>query len=398
MPNRTFLQARSEILDTLQANQWTLSDRHLKVPHATSPNGRVRLWFKAQAVYSSHAHDGRHDFKFARSTFGTDIRQVTPVAFVTAIGQRYPEARVLLPVIAAPGTTTTAVDWKERVVARRPTPPRPTFKSTALKPKYFPFGSPRQEYACGPAGHARAEHDLVYLNERELRALLDEYQLPYDARDTLRQLQALVLAALDESIPCHAVPHAHDPRQQSLPMPHGRKTVTGPHLAVYHDRVVTVDDFRRACQRVNDNLGHGTGHVITPSGEVFEISATRRSAVRLHDAAADQVRQAAGFTAPTPATPAPRTESREHVRAQDLYQPDPPHWIRDQVGARIQIIFYYGPDAYTVQTAALDPQHLRASDDQISASMRRQLAAHLNGKPSHLVELAPGHYQLPGVI
>ncbi len=70
----TFAEARTAILDYLQARGWSLSSRSLKTPHATSPSGGVRLWFKAQAVYYSLGD--RHDFGDARSLH-VDIRTGT---------------------------------------------------------------------------------------------------------------------------------------------------------------------------------------------------------------------------------------------------------------------------------------------------------------------------------
>lgn len=48
----TFKQAKLIILDTLKQAGWDLSSRSLKVPHATSPDGRTRLYFKPQALYA----------------------------------------------------------------------------------------------------------------------------------------------------------------------------------------------------------------------------------------------------------------------------------------------------------------------------------------------------------
>lgn len=46
----TFKQARKLILDYLRNQGWTVKP-DLKVPHATSPDKTMRLWFKPQAVY-----------------------------------------------------------------------------------------------------------------------------------------------------------------------------------------------------------------------------------------------------------------------------------------------------------------------------------------------------------
>jgi hypothetical protein len=83
-PDKTYAQAQQDILDNLAANGWQMSPT-LKVPHATSPNGRLRLWFKPQAVWFTKLIPGerdRHDFKDARSiAYDLDIRTKDPRAF-----------------------------------------------------------------------------------------------------------------------------------------------------------------------------------------------------------------------------------------------------------------------------------------------------------------------------
>ncbi len=86
-PSRTFDQARREILTALRAAGWAVKS-DLKIPHATSPDGGLRLWFKAQAV---HATEGNHhDFGNAR-TFGGyefDIREYDGPAFLAVVERR----------------------------------------------------------------------------------------------------------------------------------------------------------------------------------------------------------------------------------------------------------------------------------------------------------------------
>jgi len=87
-PAKTYAQAQRDILDNLAANGWTVS-ANLKVPHATSPNGRLRLWFKPQAVWFTKVklgersvHGGTHNFKDARTiSYDLDIRTKDPDAF-----------------------------------------------------------------------------------------------------------------------------------------------------------------------------------------------------------------------------------------------------------------------------------------------------------------------------
>lgn len=69
----TFAQARGVLLAHLKTKGWAVSE-HLKVPHATSPDGRVRLWFKPQAVWVSV---GSHTLANARSLW-LDIRERLP--------------------------------------------------------------------------------------------------------------------------------------------------------------------------------------------------------------------------------------------------------------------------------------------------------------------------------
>jgi hypothetical protein len=76
----TFVEAKQAILDYLGKEGWKLSAPGLKVMHATSKDGKVRLWFKAQAVYFTYS-TGRHDFGEAHSLH-SDIRSMTPEAFV----------------------------------------------------------------------------------------------------------------------------------------------------------------------------------------------------------------------------------------------------------------------------------------------------------------------------
>ncbi len=53
----TFNEAKSRILSELGAAGWSISSLTLKTPHATSPNGDARLWFKPQAIWLSYAGD-----------------------------------------------------------------------------------------------------------------------------------------------------------------------------------------------------------------------------------------------------------------------------------------------------------------------------------------------------
>lgn len=83
----TFNAARAEILDYLDKKGWDVKS-NLKVPHATSPMGDVRLWFKSQAVYYTFNNSPRrrrvgsgHPMKAAMS-LNMDIRDMSAEDFV----------------------------------------------------------------------------------------------------------------------------------------------------------------------------------------------------------------------------------------------------------------------------------------------------------------------------
>lgn len=60
-------QALQSLFKELVARGWTLRTG-LKTPHATSPDGRLRLWFHPQSIHYTSAADGRHNAGDARST------------------------------------------------------------------------------------------------------------------------------------------------------------------------------------------------------------------------------------------------------------------------------------------------------------------------------------------
>ncbi len=81
---RTFKEAQSEIFAALRADGWAMKT-DLKIPHATSPDGRYRLWFKTQAVYFDFANLGKHNFGDARSMWADDIRKITAEQFLSEV-------------------------------------------------------------------------------------------------------------------------------------------------------------------------------------------------------------------------------------------------------------------------------------------------------------------------
>lgn len=67
----TYAQVQSAILAGLSSDGWRVQG-NLKVPWALSPDGRHKLWFKAQSVYLG---PGDGNFSTAHSMFVPDLRQ-----------------------------------------------------------------------------------------------------------------------------------------------------------------------------------------------------------------------------------------------------------------------------------------------------------------------------------
>lgn len=77
----TFRETRGRVFAALASRGWKQTGASsLKIPHWTSPDGTVRLWFKPQAVWYTVVDSPsiRHDFKDARSTGFSDLRDFHP--------------------------------------------------------------------------------------------------------------------------------------------------------------------------------------------------------------------------------------------------------------------------------------------------------------------------------
>jgi len=78
-----YKEARDNLLKAFASAGWHTSDPTLKVTHATSPDGTLRIWFKAQAVYFDKANDKKHNFRNARTlSYDLDIRKYDPAKIV----------------------------------------------------------------------------------------------------------------------------------------------------------------------------------------------------------------------------------------------------------------------------------------------------------------------------
>jgi hypothetical protein len=83
---KTYKQAQDEILDALGKAGWRVVGQ-LKVPHATSPDGGFRFWFKAQAIYFSMTDRNYPSWKLgdARSMWAKDYRFEDPLKFAKGL-------------------------------------------------------------------------------------------------------------------------------------------------------------------------------------------------------------------------------------------------------------------------------------------------------------------------
>jgi hypothetical protein len=82
--SETYEQARKRIFAEFGAAGWTTSSPSLKVPHATSPDGLTRAWFKPQAIHFTNVgpHQ-RHELGNAHTvSYSLDIRKVPAGVFV----------------------------------------------------------------------------------------------------------------------------------------------------------------------------------------------------------------------------------------------------------------------------------------------------------------------------
>jgi septum formation topological specificity factor MinE len=89
-PKRTFVQARQEIFVDLAKHGWP-GKPDLKIPWFQSPDGKLRLWFKPQAVWVTTSGSGDHHvFRDARTlSYDLDIRKMNPSLFRRMLARRY---------------------------------------------------------------------------------------------------------------------------------------------------------------------------------------------------------------------------------------------------------------------------------------------------------------------
>ena len=80
----TYKQARERIVGDLRGRGWRV-ESSLKTPYATSSDGSLRIWFRAQAVYYT-VGEASHRFEDTRSLH-LDTRGLSADALVEAARQ-----------------------------------------------------------------------------------------------------------------------------------------------------------------------------------------------------------------------------------------------------------------------------------------------------------------------
>jgi hypothetical protein len=89
---RTYAQIQAAVLEGLDKMGWEVK-RGLKIPHATDPSRRLRLWFKPQSIYYDIDNGGRGNFNFASArSVHIDPKRLD----VVSGGYQLPEAAVLV--------------------------------------------------------------------------------------------------------------------------------------------------------------------------------------------------------------------------------------------------------------------------------------------------------------
>lgn len=87
----TFAQAKSLLLNEFQHIGWTVK-KDLKFPHATSPDGVMRFWFKPQTVHYTIViglGGKRHEMGNARTlSYDQDIRKMSVDDLIAHVNRR----------------------------------------------------------------------------------------------------------------------------------------------------------------------------------------------------------------------------------------------------------------------------------------------------------------------
>lgn len=106
---KTYAEAQKAVMDYLQSEGWTVKTG-LKVPYATSRDGRIRFWFKKQAVYFTTGD--RHDLGNAVTlTYDTNaIKNESPEAWVKWAVERVKKDRMASEIRQGPSSWDEAFD------------------------------------------------------------------------------------------------------------------------------------------------------------------------------------------------------------------------------------------------------------------------------------------------
>ncbi len=87
---RTYPEAKDDIMAFLERKGWRRST-NLKVQHATTPEGHLRLWFKPQTIHYTLCQPHQHKLGDARAIrYELDIRAMSPEEFFDLLKLNFP--------------------------------------------------------------------------------------------------------------------------------------------------------------------------------------------------------------------------------------------------------------------------------------------------------------------
>ena len=93
----TFQEVRQKVFAFLKSKNWKIAENN-KIPHATSPDGKTRLWFKAQADYAvsdRNRDEGSDPLKFENShSMTSDLRDYIDESKFEALVERWTGQKV----------------------------------------------------------------------------------------------------------------------------------------------------------------------------------------------------------------------------------------------------------------------------------------------------------------
>lgn len=93
MTKETYAAAQKRLFKELPLLGWKVKE-NLVVPHATSPSGRVRVWFKKQAVHKNVSREpGKEPVYPGSLSLFIDIRGMSAQSFTEYCGVHIPSQK-----------------------------------------------------------------------------------------------------------------------------------------------------------------------------------------------------------------------------------------------------------------------------------------------------------------